>query len=157
MLISIYIPQYLKLSWVSGRLQRVISGLAKCKVASQPRIWSRKKHESVFKKPFWRAAEIKYIWNKKIWLCHLVQPKYVYSSSVFSSHICFSSELHFWLIMTSLLTGSVAFAGFVIAAETYRSYKEKVKTRNIRNWIFLQGLKLRWHKLQWALKRHQIE
>jgi len=27
--------------------------------------------------------------------------------------------------MTSLLTGSVAFAGFVIAAETYRSYKEK--------------------------------
>merc|ERR1719273_2133404 len=31
----------------------------------------------------------------------------------------------FWLIMTSLLTGSVAFAGFVIAAETYRSYKEK--------------------------------
>ena len=59
--------------------------------------------------------------------------------------------------MTSLLTGSVAFAGFVIAAETYRSYKEKVKTRNIRNWIFLQGLKLRWRKLQWALKRHQIK
>ena len=27
--------------------------------------------------------------------------------------------------MTSLLTGSLAFAGFVLAAETYRSYKEK--------------------------------
>ena len=27
--------------------------------------------------------------------------------------------------MTSVLTGSLAFAGFVLAAETYRSYKEK--------------------------------
>merc|ERR1711971_233065 len=29
---------------------------------------------------------------------------------------------------TSLLTGSLAFAGFVLAAETYRSYKEKEET-----------------------------
>ena len=49
--------------------------------------------------------------------------------------------------MTSLLTGSVAFAGFVIAAETYRSYKEKVETHNIRNWIFLKGFKFKRRKI----------
>ena len=31
--------------------------------------------------------------------------------------------------MTSVLTGSLAFAGFVLAAETYRSYKEKEEAK----------------------------
>lgn len=56
----------------------------------------------------------------------------ILSQCIFFTYLLFFRAA-FLLIMTSLLTGSVAFAGFVIAAETYRSYKEKVQTHNIRN------------------------
>ena len=153
------ISQYLNISsWVESVVgcRGLSAGWQNARLQASPGYGAERNMNLFLKSHFggllrWNTSE-----TKKIWLCHLVHPKYVYSSSVFSSHIYFSSELHFWLIMTSLLTGSVAFAGFVIAAETYRSYKEKVKTRNIRNWIFLQGLKLTLHKFKWALKRRQI-
>ena len=48
--------------------------------------------------------------------------------------------------MTSLLTGSLAFAGFVLAAETYRSYKEKEESEGKQEEVKVGTQTQKWRK-----------